>query len=194
MVGNGAAPGKGGRRHANTQMKGVAMRINVELEDGLLPDRFGKYARRRDKVDGVPTRSFPIEVKDVPEGAESLALVFIDFDSVPVGGFVWIHWLACNFPAGVDLIPEDESATREVPCVQGRNSSWSPMAGASRNPKVYARYNGPQPPDKTHDYTLIVYALDCMLDLKEGYYLNEFRRAIQGHVLDQASMEIPSRA
>ena len=45
-----------------------------------------------------------------------------------------------------------------------------------------------------HDYTLTVYALDCELDLAEGYYLNEFRRAIRGHVLAEASLELPSRA
>lgn len=53
---------------------------------------------------------------------------------------------------------------------------------------------GPYPPDKTHDYTLTVYALDCELGLSEGYFLNEFRRSVRGHVLDEASLELPSRA
>ena len=52
----------------------------------------------------------------------------------------------------------------------------------------------PQPPDKTHVYTLVVYALDCKLGLSEGYYLNEFRRAIEGHVLAKSVVELPSRA
>lgn len=170
------------------------MRITVELENGYLPDRFGKYAKRGDKRDGFPVRSFPIKLAEVPADAKSIALVFIDFDSVPVGGFVWIHWLACNFSPDTRLIPEDASASRKPGCVQGRNSNWSPMSHGSSNPKVHSRYNGPQPPDKDHDYTLIVYALDTMLDLPEGYYLNDFRRAIKGHVLDQASIDIPSRA
>lgn len=37
-------------------------------------------------------------------------------------------------------------------------------------------------------------ALDCELGLPEGFYLNELRRAMNGHVLDQASVELPSRA
>ena len=45
-----------------------------------------------------------------------------------------------------------------------------------------------------HDYTLTVYALDCVLDLEEGYYLNEFRRAARGHVLATSTLELPSRA
>ena len=47
------------------------MDIHVELENGLLPDRFGKYAPAEDLVDGHPCVSFPIEVRDVP--VEALA-------------------------------------------------------------------------------------------------------------------------
>ena len=70
------------------------MRIFVELDNGLLPDRFGKHAPEAYQLDGHPVRSFPIEIADVPEGARSLALTFLDYDAVPVGGFCWIHWLA----------------------------------------------------------------------------------------------------
>ena len=151
------------------------MRVSVELEGNLLSDRFGKYASEADRLEGFPVRSFPIHIEEVPEGAASLALAFIDFDAIPVGGFCWIHWLACA-------------------CTQGANSNWSPMAHGSLNPAVFNRYCGPQPPDKTHVYTLVVYALDCKLGLSEGYYLNEFRRAIEGHVLAKSVVELPSRA
>ena len=50
------------------------MRIFVELDNGLLPDRFGKHAPEAYQLDGHPVRSFPIEIADVPEGARSLAL------------------------------------------------------------------------------------------------------------------------
>lgn len=170
------------------------MRIHVQLENGLLPDRFGKHAPAEWQIDGCPVRSFPIEIEDVPEGARSLALTFLDWDAIPVGGFCWIHWIACDFPPGTRLIPEDASASGAVPCVQGSNSDWSPLAGSRTDPRIIRRYAGPCPPDKTHDYTLTVYALDCELGLEEGYYLNEFRRAIRGHVLAEASLELPSRA
>ena len=78
--------------------------------------------------------------------------------------------------------------------MQGTNSDWSPLAGGHTNPAVIRRYAGPFPPDKTHVYTLSVYALDCELNLQEGYFLNEFRRAIRGPVLAEAELEIPSRA
>ncbi len=170
------------------------MRIHVELENGLLPDRFGKYAPEAYQIDGHAVRSFPISIEDVPAQAKTLALTFLDWDAIPVGGFCWIHWIACNFPPDTALIPEDASASGAVACVQGANSDWSPLAGSCADARVIHRYAGPCPPDKTHDYTLTMYALDCELDLPEGYYLNEFRRAIRGHVLAEASVELPSRA
>ena len=170
------------------------MKVHVELDGGLLADRFGKYAPEPDRLEGFPVRSFPIEINDVPQEARTLALAFIDYDAIPVGGFCWIHWTACNLPATTTLIPEDASRTGTVDMVQGRNSNWSPMAHGSDNPQVHSRYCGPQPPDATHSYTLNVYALDCELGLPEGFYLNELRRAMNGHVLDRASVELPSRA
>lgn len=170
------------------------MHISVELENGLLPDRFGKYAPDSYQLDGHPIRSFPIAISDVPEGTKSLALTFLDWDSIPVCGFCWIHWIACNFPPDTTFIPEDASASEAIPCVQGSNSDWSSLAGDCTDPRVIHRYAGPYPPDATHEYTLQVYALDCELDLEEGYYLNEFRHAIRGHVMAEATLELPSRA
>lgn len=170
------------------------MQIHVALENGLLADKFGKYAPEQDRLEGFPVRSFPIEIEGVPQGAQSLAIAFIDYDAIPVGGFCWIHWTACDVPPDTTVIPEDASRTGAVPMVQGRNSNWSPMAHGSANSHVHSRYCGPQPPDATHAYTLNVYALDCELDLPEGFYLNELRRAMRGHVLDHASVELPSRA
>ena len=170
------------------------MRIHVDTENGLLADKFGKYAPEEDRLEGFPVRSFPIQIEDVPEETQSLALAFIDFDAIPVGGFCWIPWTACNIPADTRLIPEDASRADAVAMVQGRNSNWSPMAHGSANPHVHSRYCGPQPPDATHAYTLNMYALDCKLDLAEGFYLNELRRAMEGHVLARASVELPSRA
>ncbi len=50
------------------------------------------------------------------------------------------------------------------------------------------------PPDKTHYYTLTVYALDTKLDLKDGYWLNDFLRKMEGHIVDSATISVPSRA
>ena len=170
------------------------MKISVPLEKGMLPDKYGKHAPAEHQIEGHPAVSFPLSVEDVPDTAKSLALTFVDFDAFPVGGFCWIHWLACNFPPDIRTIPEHASASGAVPCIQGSNSDWSPLAGGWTDPRIIHRYAGPYPPDKDHAYTLTVYALDIELELEEGYYLNEFRRAIQGHVLEKAVLEVTSRA
>lgn len=83
------------------------MKISIPEENGFLPE---KYAKHSDvKINGKPVVSFPITVEDVPENAETLAVVFVDFDSIPVCGFAWIHWTAANIPANVSEIPENAS-------------------------------------------------------------------------------------
>ncbi len=166
------------------------MKIDVPLdENGFLPDLYGKYAPADATIDGDPCVSFPITVADVPEGAQALALTLVDWDSVPVCGFPWIHWCATDIPV-VGLVPENASQSGALPMTQGSNSH----AATSDDPALTQRYTGPCPPDKTHDYTLRVFALDAPLGLEEGYYLNEFRHAVKGHVLGSARLELPSRA
>ena len=58
------------------------MKIAIPLDEkGMLPDRFGKYSSPELRRDGNNICSFPIEVSGVPEGAKSLALSFVDYDS-----------------------------------------------------------------------------------------------------------------
>lgn len=43
------------------------------------------------------------------------------------------------------------------------------------------------PPNEPHTYELHVYALDTMLDLKDGFWFHEMFRQMEGHVLDQVT-------
>lgn len=158
------------------------MKIEVMLENGLLPDRYAKYSEIT--AGGVPSVSFPVKIAGVPDNAKTLALTFVDFDSIPVCGFAWTHWLAADIPADIIEIPENASQDRAFGMVQGRNS----FSGA-----VSCRYGGPMPPDKTHNYTLTVFALDCALELAEGFSLDELNSAMSGHVLEKAEIILPAR-
>lgn len=170
------------------------MKVTVPLEnDGKLADRFGKHAPAEYTTDGYPTRSFPVAIEGAPEGTVTFALAFLDWDAIPVGGFCWIHWVACDIPGKTSEIPEDASASGSLAMVQGANSNGSPLLGEHVGTEITWRYAGPQPPDKDHLYTLEVYALDTRLGLREGFYLNELYRAMDGHILDRATFEIPSR-
>ena len=45
------------------------------------------------------------------------------------------------------------------------------------------------PPDQPHTYELHVFALDCLLDLKTGFYLNELYRKMEEHILAQDTLK-----
>jgi len=167
------------------------MEIKVDLPNNLLPDKYGKYANPQAIKNGKPVISFPIKLSDIPADAKTIALTFTDPDSIPVCGFEWIHWTAANIPVDQE-ITEDFSQTATAPVVQGKNSSASPLLDGPKD--VATGYNGPYPPDQTHDYVLKVFALDDNLDLENGFWMNELLHKMDGHILTSAQKTIPSRA
>lgn len=169
------------------------MNIRIPLDNGYLPDEYGKYAPERFKLDGNPVVSFPFSIEDAPAGTRSFALTVIDYDSTPVCGFPWIHWIMCDLSGESRGLPENASARGAGGIVQGRNSSASRFVG-ERDPRVFCRYCGPMPPDKDHEYTVTLYALDVpSTGLKEGFFLSDLLRAMKGHILGSASAGVMSR-
>ena len=123
----------------------------------------GKYGKESSDVqEGIPQLSFPLSWEGAPEGTQSFALVFIDYDNVIGEGIIWVHWLAANIPASASGLPED--AGRDPSLLQGK-TTWAFQLGVD-NP-VCNRYGG-------------------QLPLQQGFYYNEFLRAIRGKVLDSA--------
>ncbi|MFR0771616.1 YbhB/YbcL family Raf kinase inhibitor-like protein [Limosilactobacillus pontis] len=168
------------------------MQISVPLKDGLLADEYGKYAPASAMQADHPIKSFPITITGLPADTKSLALTLVDYDSTPVCGFTWIHWLAANIPVDLAKLPANASRDLADRFIQGRNSNAGSLVNG--DPQIITGYVGPQPPDQTHNYTLQVYALDTMLPLENGYWLNEFIHAAHGHILDHGKIDIPSRA
>jgi len=167
------------------------MRVTVPLNAGYLPDEFGKYAPDKFLIQGYPSQSFPIHISDAPDGTASFALSIIDWDSIPVAGFAWIHWVAINIPGDTTDIPANASRNG-FPMIQGTNSNGGSLIGLTDS-EITQHYVGPQPPNMDHNYTLLVSALDTTLDLAPGFWLNEARAAMAGHVLSQASLSLLSR-
>lgn len=165
------------------------MRITVELDHGYLPDAYGKYADEKDKHDWSCRRSFPFKVKELPYGTHAIAIFFIDWDSVPVCGFPWIHW--CAYANGIfeeELeVPDDISRIGSARLVQGYNSAQH------SEPERGVGYVGPCPPDKDHKYTLQVIALDEDILLDGPFWANELLDACRGHMIDEAGKLLPSR-
>jgi hypothetical protein len=167
------------------------MQLTVPVNDQcFLPDAYGKYADEADKVGGSCVRSFPFEVEELPEGTRALAWIFMDWDSIPVCGFPWIHWCAqlsvAEGAASVE-VPDDASRAGLAGLTQGYNSS------AKLERDTPAGYVGPCPPNGDHIYTLRVVALDEPLDLTEPYWANELVNAAREHVLEEISIDLPSR-
>ena len=111
-----------------------------------------------------------LEFKDIPEEAESLALIMHDPDAPMDGGFT--HWVLFNMLSNTKII-EENSVPKGVQGVNGANTN---------------KYLGPCPPSGTHRYFFKLYALDTSLDLDESAGKNEVEEAIKGHVIEEAEL------
>lgn len=154
------------------------------IVEGVINDKYGKRGELDEK--GIPSISIPLKIEDYPKNTKSFAVVIEDKDAIPVsGGFSWIHWVACNITK--DELDENESRTNKE-IKQGLNS-WISVQGGSVDKDFCKYYGGMAPPDCPHIYEIHVYSLDCMIDLEDGYYLNELHRKMEGHILDMVTIK-----
>lgn len=107
-------------------------------------------------------------ISDVPSNAKSLALIMDDPDA-PMGTFV--HWIAWNIPPDKKEILEDEDL---------------PNQGTTDFRKT--GYGGPCPPSGTHRYFFKLYALDTLLDLKNGSTKKDLENTMKNHIIDTAQL------
>ncbi|MBY0754012.1 YbhB/YbcL family Raf kinase inhibitor-like protein [Clostridium sardiniense] len=155
------------------------------INNGVIEEKYGKKGSEFNSF-GMPTYSLPIKIEDAPANTVSFALVLEDKDAYPVTkGFTWIHWVAANITK--DHIRENESQNAKD-FIQGVNSWHSELGGnLSRGESSY--YGGMAPPDAPHIYEIHVFALDKLLDLKDGFYLNELYKEMEGHIIDQDTLK-----
>ena len=106
-------------------------------------------------------------IKGIPPDAKSLALIVDDPDA-PAG--TWVHWVVFNIPITLEI------KENSVPGIQGVNDSRQ------------LGYGGPCPPSGVHRYFFKIYALDTLLNLKEGITKGALEKAMQPHILDKAEL------
>lgn len=158
---------------------------STSITYGKIDPKHGKYGTQCNE-NGVPTCSLPFFIEDAPANTKSFAIVLEDKDAYPVsGGFAWIHWTAANITRTNILENESQTATDFV---QGVNS-WTSMQGGQQDAALCCCYGGPQPPDAPHLYELHVFALDTMLDLQPGFYMNHLYHKMDGHILAQFTLK-----
>lgn len=114
----------------------------------------------------------PLKIKEVPEEAESLALVMDDPDAVKPAGKVWDHWTIWNIDPEKRKIKEGEKPGEEGMNDFGRKG-----------------YGGPNPPDRIHTYRLRLYALDQKIDLGPKTKKEDLEKAMEGHKIEEAKLE-----
>ena len=111
----------------------------------------------------------PLTINGIPEGTKSLALIMDDPDAMGAVGKVWVHWVAWNI----------DPATKEL-----KNLTSEGMTDFGK-----VGYGGPAPPDKRHTYVFKLYALDCKLELPNDATKADVEKAIDSHIIDQATLE-----
>ncbi len=146
--------------------------ISSGIQNGKIADIYGKFGTAF--KNGMPTYSLPFQIEDAPHNTVSFAVILDDKDAIPVAGFIWIHWLIADLTR--THLPANASETMRDTFVQGQNS-WGESC-----------YGGMAPPNAPHTYDLTVYALDTELCLQEGFTVDELRQAMQGHILDVATL------
>ena len=115
-------------------------------------------------------REPPLTMNGVPEGTKSLALIMDDPDAMGAVGKVWVHWVMWNIdPANTELFVE--------------NLTTEGMTDFGE-----VGYGGPAPPDKRHTYVFKLYALDSELDLPDKSTKADVEKAMEGHIVDQATL------
>ncbi len=118
----------------------------------------------------------PLQWSDAPAGTKCFALICDDPDA-PRG--TWVHWILYNLPA------DQQELTEAVP------TTATPADGAKQGKNDFGKvgYGGPAPPrGKPHRYFFKLYALDTLLDLREGATKQDVERAMKGHVLGEARL------
>ena len=140
---------------------------NLKLTSSAFEDG-GKIPRKYGYKNG--NREPPLTMNGVPEGTKSLALIMDDPDAMGAVGKVWVHWVMWNIdPTNTELFVE--------------NLTTEGMTDFGE-----VGYGGPAPPDKRHTYVFKLYALDCELDLSKESTKVDVEKAMEGHILEQATL------
>ncbi len=136
------------------------------IVNGTIDDKYGK----RGNID----LSIPLEFSEYPSNTKSFAVIVEDFDAMPVCGHDFIHWLVANL---AKPYLEENASLNEHNFIEGKNDF-------NRN-----NYGGMAPPDRPHYYDITVYALDCFLEIKNGFSYQELKDKMASHVLDSANIK-----
>jgi len=143
---------------ATTEIQQLELSSPAFEDDGTIP---AKYTCDGDGINP------PIEIHNIPDDAETLALIVEDPDAP---GGVFDHWLMWN------IQPEDLIEENTIPGISGNNSAGK------------TGYHPPCPPKGSHRYYFHVYALDIELDLPVHVSKKDLKKAMESHILAEGTI------
>jgi len=124
----------------------------------------------------------PLLISGIPDEAKSLALIMDDPDAMEAVGKVWVHWVVWHIiPDENDSIIGTRHDKIEDLCMESNYNEGMTDFGE-------VGYGGPAPPDKRHTYVFKLYALDSELDIPFKSTKADVEKAMEGHILEQATL------
>ena len=113
----------------------------------------------------------PLTISGIPAGTKSLSIIMDDPDAMGAVGKVWVHWVAWNIDPTIELDDVVDHLS-----IEGMTDFGE------------VGYGGPAPPDKRHTYVFKLYALDSELDLPDKSTKADVEKAMEGHIIEQATL------
>jgi Raf kinase inhibitor-like YbhB/YbcL family protein len=109
---------------------------------------------------------------NIPSGVKSFALICDDPDAPAK---IWVHWIMFNIPATVTTLAAGVATTPTLAngAGQGINDAGGIGYGGACPPKGHG----------VHHYIFTLYALDTILDLKQGVSRTVLENAMKDHIL-----------
>lgn len=113
----------------------------------------------------------PLEIHEIPQGTQSLALIVDDPDAP---GGIFTHWMMWNIPPDTSEISEN---------FQSVDTGEQGMNGRAR-----VGYTGPCPPSGVHHYHFKLFALSKKLDVTPNISKQELENEIDQGFIEKAEL------
>lgn len=174
------------------------MQIQTNFSSKTIPDKYGCNVTPEHLNHGINQQSFPFQIITLPTGTSYVCWTLIDYDTIPLIGFPWIHWVVANYPVHTKTISIAPNFSESALLPQGRNSIDS-LVQRIRHPlwrhtsfgqNLAIHYSGPRPRQGSHQYRLTVYALKTLIPVENGFYLNTLFDHLESVILDQTSLNL----
>ncbi len=118
--------------------------------------------------------SIPLKISGIPDNTKSLVLIMDDPDAMGIVGKVWVHWVLWNISPNTKEIIENSIPENSI---EGK-TNFDEIG-----------YGGPAPPDKEHTYIFKLYALDVILNLKQGSTKVKVEESMKEHIIIETKLE-----